>query len=85
MLTAWLPSLPASQFHEAFTRLLSLDRAILVPVLVSEGKDGDQAKAARRVTQPPATTRAETKRRLYLYPAPIKGASWTTECPRKSN
>lgn len=31
MLTAWLPSLPASQLHEAFTRLLSLDRAILVP------------------------------------------------------
>lgn len=52
-----------------------LDRAIFVPFPVSAGKDGDQAKAAPRVTQPPATTRAGTKRRLYLHPAPIKGAS----------
>lgn len=63
---------------------LPLDRAILVPFPVSEGKDGDQAKAAPRVTQPPATTRTGTKRRLYLHPAPIKGASWAAECPRNS-
>lgn len=84
MLKVCLPSLPASQLHTDFTMLLLPDRTILVPFPVSAGKDGDQAKTAPRVTQPPAATRAGTKRRLYLHPAPIKGTSWVTERPRNS-
>lgn len=80
MLRVCLPSLPACQLHADFTVLLLPDRTFPVSV----GKDGDQAKAAPRVTQPPAATRAGTKRRLYLHPAPIKGTSWVTERPRNS-
>lgn len=46
MLTAWLPSLPS----QGCCRWIELSWC---PSQVSEGKDGDQAKAALRVTQPP--------------------------------